>query len=1078
MKIKLSILSFLFTILVLNGNIQAQTLTEKIRINQVGFFTEGIKKAIAIDFVETNFEIWTSDHTQKVFSGILTRSFKWDESGETNIQIADFSSFKHEGSYIIVIGDKKSYPFVIANNALDTVAKAQMKYYYYNRSSTALLPEYAGKWARNAGHMNTAVKVLEDQTRTVSMPGGWYDAGDYNLYMETGSMAACQIMMSYEQFPEYWNKSEWNIPESGNGVPDILDEVKWELRWMYKMKDTDNGVWYKASEKTFNGFIKPENDKIQYYCMVKNATSAYDFAATFALAARLFENYSTQYPGFADSCINAAKDAWEWGVAHETTNPGCLNPTGVSTGEYGDNIADNGNDNKVLAGVELFLTTGDSDYLLPIESTALNGFVNGEANWYEKRPVACMQLALHGNIAAKNAVIEYANKQIDLQNNSGYNINIGDTKFDFNWGSNRRISNRGMVMMVAYVITKDVKYLNGVTNSMDYILGRNATGYCFITGFGSKQVMFPHHRISGSDGVTEPQPGLPIQGSYYGIMGQCTPNIVSEFAAKNYIDSECSYSTNELSIDQGSPNVFNLGGLNTFLGKSINVEITEPLQNTTFSEGAPVTITAIATTQNSTITRVDFYNNNQLINSDVMEPYSYQITNLPNAEYSITAIAYNTENDSSIVNSIVTVGNASPKLTIDEPIHNTLYTPNQSVNVKTYALDIDGTISKVEFYLNNSLVHTSTQLPYDYIIPSLSEGISTLKVIAYDDKDSSTTKEITVQAKCDNLIENGEFDNSTTAWLLKNATPGNATMSVVQPGISGSNAMQVSISNKGTNSSQIQLQQHLPIRKGNSYQISYFAKADVSTVFECNVQHESDLWDPWVKYVSVVDSLKTYPQLFSHSFVATEDDDSTKLKFFLGATAVGNVYFDNIQVSLCPIANTEIKELAFVESQKEVFNTYTPPYILKNNDGIIVKEYPIPEIVWSTSDNSIVSIDAATGKITTNAIGNAVITATLASNPLITDEINISVTTLVGLSDELKLSVSVVPTITKDFISINSDEQIVSIQVIALNGQVVSNILCSSNQFDLNVKDISTGQYILKIKSQNNKLAYFNIIKQ
>ncbi len=562
---------YAFLLLIFQTITHSQTLTENIRINQVGFFPEGIKKSVAVDFTETNFEIWTNDQSEKVFTGTMIKRDKWAVSCEDNIQIADFSSLKKEGTYIVIIGNKKSYPFIISNSVLDEVTKAQMKFYYFNRCSYELQPKYAGKWARAAGHLNTDVTVLEDQTRKISMPGGWYDAGDYGLYTVTGSMAACQIMMAYEQFPEYWNKTDLNIPESGNGVPDILNEVKYELKWLYKMKDIDNGVWYKATSKNHSGFIMPDKETSGFYCMVKNATSAYDYAATFAMAARIYKKYNKQLPGYSDSCLVAAKSAWTWAINNETTHPSCANPEGIHTGGYEDGVTEFGNDNKVYAGVELFITTGDSTYLHSILSSAQIGFdfVYGEPNWIDKRPLAAIQLALHGDEKAKEDVIKYANSQIRFQDTNSYNVNIGNVPDEFNWGSNRRISNRANGLMVAYILTKDKKYLNGVINSMDYILGRNATSYCFITGFGSKRVMHPHHRPSGADGVIDPIPGLPIQGPYNGTIGHpCNPQIVSPCAAKNYFDDECSYVTNEQCIDEGSAHVFNLGGLMQFLGNN------------------------------------------------------------------------------------------------------------------------------------------------------------------------------------------------------------------------------------------------------------------------------------------------------------------------------------------------------------------------------------------------------------------------------------------------------------------------------------------------------------------------------
>ena len=1056
-------------------NSQAQTLTEKIRINQVGFFTEGIKKAIAIDFTESKYEIWTSDHSKKVYSGSMTKNYKWDASCEDNIQIADFSNFKHDGTYIIVIGSKKSYTFTISNNAMDTVAKTQMKYFYFNRCSYELKEQYAGKYARKAGHLNTGVIPIENPNRRISMPGGWYDAGDYGLYMQTASFAACEIMMAYEQFPTYWNKTEWNIPESGNGVPDILDEVKYELKWMKNMKDTDNGVWYKATSKAFAGWKMPADENSDIYCMVKNATSAYDYAATFAMAYRIYKRYDKQYPNFSDTCLAVAKLAWTWGVNNETKYPGCKNPTGVTTGEYKDDIAYNGNDNKVLAGVELFLSTNDSSYIKPVLKSAQNGFVNGEAYWYEKRPIATMDLALHGDLLAKNKLIEYANSQVEYQNNHGYNVNIGATKYEFDWGSNSRISDRGMAMMGAYVLTKDIRFLNGVTNTMDYILGRNATGYSFITGLGSKQGMHPHHRISVSDTVEAPQPGLPIQGPYYGRMGQCAPNIVSFCAAKNYIDDECSYSSNEICINQAAPHVFNLGGLMQYLEKPLNIEISAPL-NDSIIIGTDVTIVANATAKINSISRVDFYNGNKLLSSISNSPYSYSLKVSP-GEYTITAIAFNNKNDSAIAQTHFIVGNASPRVKIIEPMNNAYFAPSQAVMVNASAIDIDGSISKVSLNLNGKLIQTITKAPYIFTIPSIPDSISTIEVIAYDDKDSSTKKQVTVKASCTTRISNGEFNDGSKSWLLLNALTGKGSQTIVQPGLSGNNALKVSIQAKGKNSSDIQLQQLCPIKKGIKYTISYNAKADSTRAIEFNVQHESDEWDVWEKHIVSIDTIKTFNQLYFHTFTALYDDDSSKVKFFLGASSLASVYLDNIIVSVCPNPSAEIESLSFLESEIEMKDSiYKPNLVFKNKAGMNINFYPLPAIVWASSDSNVVSVDAM-GKLKAKKIGTSNITATLVSNTSLHASVKVTVKTIVEIPDQSNLVTVVKPTITKDLISISADEEIQYIEIISLSGKIVNKISCKAMQQNISLKDLTEGQYIVRIVSINNKVNTEKVVK-
>ena len=123
-----------------------------------------------------------------------------------------------------------------------------------------------------------------------------------------------------------------------------------------------------------------------------------------------------------------------------------------------------------------------------------------------------------------------------------------------------------MILAYAYKLSNEQKYLDGVIETMDYIFGKNAVGYSFLTGFGSKQVMHIHNRISGADGIEKPLPGLiaggpnaaqqdNIKKTKFGVEYQ------SDLPAKSYVDKQPSYASNENAINWNAPNVFVLGFL-------------------------------------------------------------------------------------------------------------------------------------------------------------------------------------------------------------------------------------------------------------------------------------------------------------------------------------------------------------------------------------------------------------------------------------------------------------------------------------------------------------------------------------
>ena len=116
-------------------------------------------------------------------------------------------------------------------------------------------------------------------------------------------------------------------------------------------------------------------------------------------------------------------------------------------------------------------------------------------------------------------------------------------------------ANQGIALLYAYKISKNKKFLEAAIGNMDYLLGRNATGYSFLTGFGSKQVMHPHHRPSVADNVVAPIPGLLSGGPNPGQQDNCN-TYNSFFADESFTDDDCSYASNEIAINWTAPFVY------------------------------------------------------------------------------------------------------------------------------------------------------------------------------------------------------------------------------------------------------------------------------------------------------------------------------------------------------------------------------------------------------------------------------------------------------------------------------------------------------------------------------------------
>ncbi len=553
----------------------SQANGDNIRLNQVGFYPSGSKMAIVVSPASPRFFIINATSKDTVFSGNLKTAGVWEYTNETVSQ-GDFSRFNKPGEYVFSVpGTGSSFPFKIAPQVYLPAGKAALKMFYYQRASTDLPEKYAGKWARKTGHPDTEVLIhpsAESPKRPagtkISCPRGWYDAGDYNKYIVNSGISTYTLFSLYEDFPEFFDTLKTDIPESSNNIPDILDEALWNLRWMLTMQDEDGGVYHKLSNPNFDGNIMPEAAKEPRYALKKSTTASLDFAAVTAQAYRIFKKFKKELPGLADSCLTASQKAWHWAkknshVLYDQSQVNSNFNPDVSTGTYADASAD---DEFQWAAIELYIATGKFSYYdeLNLSFTLNNAFEL--PNWQKVNTLGLYSLiANRADIsgfeemdAVKTKLLRMADQLKKNISSSAYAVPMGTNVSDFNWGSNGNAANQGMLLIQAYNLTQDKSYLDAAIASLDYLLGRNGTGYSFLTGFGNKSTRNPHHRPSIADGIDDPVPGLLAGGPNPGMedASNCGGKYTSKLPGNAYIDNICSYASNEIAINWNAPFAF------------------------------------------------------------------------------------------------------------------------------------------------------------------------------------------------------------------------------------------------------------------------------------------------------------------------------------------------------------------------------------------------------------------------------------------------------------------------------------------------------------------------------------------
>ncbi len=536
---------------------------DRILLPQNGYGANLNKIALVRTPADT-FLIAGTDHSV-VLKGKLSGPKFWSFSGDW-VQMADFSSVNIPGEYFLTIpGTGEKRKFRILADPYGDIANAAVKAFYYNRCSYPILPGYGGLWERQAGHPDkevyvhgSAVSSERREGTVISSRGGWYDAGDYNKYIVNSGITTYTMLLAYEFYPNYWKERNLNIPESNNNIPDILDETLFNLRWMLTMQDTDGGVYHKLTTKNFEPFIMPAEANEKRYVIQKNTAASLDFAATMAHASTLLAGFTRELPGLSDSCRRAAVAAWEWCKR----NPAVLyrQPQDISTGAYGDSDI---RDEWFWAGVEMTVLTGSA-----YPDSLLDKLQFQTPSWGSVAPlglITTLQNAGKINPASyakcQKSFYDYVDHLLTIAGKAAFPVSLDY----FAWGSNSDIANQGMLKMIAYSFRQDSRYLQSALNDMNYLTGLNPTGYCFITGFGEKSPRNIHHRVSGSDKITDPVPGFLAGGPNTVVMEDCPDIKRSILPALSYVDEVCSYSTNEIAINWNAPLVF-LSGAMSYTG--------------------------------------------------------------------------------------------------------------------------------------------------------------------------------------------------------------------------------------------------------------------------------------------------------------------------------------------------------------------------------------------------------------------------------------------------------------------------------------------------------------------------------
>jgi len=540
------IISFLLLITISSQSIILAAETASIKLNSLGYLPQSVKKA-TITTEATVFQVISSQTGREVFQGKLSGQI-YQKDVDQKVWIADFSKVTRPGKYTLQIkGIGKSYEFTIGSDVYKKPFVTSMRAFYLWRCGMAVHTDY------NGNHYETKACHLEDgwmdytgkPNERRDGTGGWHDAGDFGKYTINAGVTMGVLFYAWDHFGNKLKNISLDIPQTAPGMPDFLQEMKWETDFLLKMQYNDGSgrVAHKLTRKGFEGFVMPQDDKEKRYFTEWGSAATADFVAIMAMAARYFKPYNAVY---AQKCLDAATVSYNFLLANPATKnfaQGDFSTGGYQTGDA---------DDRLWASAEMWETTGNSTSLNDLESRIEKLRVLTEENWdwggvdnlgvftyaLSKREGKNPQL----QAKAKQAIITSANQLIEKAQTDVYARPLANLYF---WGCNGTVGRQAVNLQVANILSPNKKYTETILDIVAHLFGRNYYGRSYVTGLGVNPPMLPHDRRSAADGIKAPWPGYLVGGGH---------------TATDWVDKQEDYSRNEIAINWQAGLVYALAG--------------------------------------------------------------------------------------------------------------------------------------------------------------------------------------------------------------------------------------------------------------------------------------------------------------------------------------------------------------------------------------------------------------------------------------------------------------------------------------------------------------------------------------
>jgi endoglucanase len=602
----------LVSLLALTRAAHADDAPRPIRLNQTGLEAVGPKRAVLADPATTPLDWTLLNASGAVAAQGKTKVFGDDAASGEHVHQIDFSSFRAAGDgYRLKVGAAESRPFALRAKPDGKLTRAALSFFYQQRASVPIEARFVERpnLARPAGHAPDKATCFDQADErgqvwpgcdyTLDASAGWYDAGDHGKYVVNGGVSVWTLVNAYERAALLKRQAALKalgdgsqaLPENANGVPDILDEARFELTFLLAMqvpqgktlqvpigKQTPSGgkltltaidvsgmAHQKIADRYWTGLpTAPADDRQVRYLYYPTTGATLNLAAVAAQAARVWKTID---PAFSAKCLDAARRAFAAAQAHPDIY--AIGPF-TGSGGYGDGEL---TDEAYWAAAELYATTGEAPYEKALRASPLflasptaGARPTGDISWGSVGALGTITLALAPNglkpaevAQARANLVASAGRYLSDDISQGYALPYASSGYP--WGSNASVLNRVLVLGLAHDFTGEIAYRYGAVDAMDYVLGRNPLDRSYVTGFGARAMRHPHHRFwahQADPAYPEPPAGVLSGGPNSTSMGDpvakdmkgaCRPQTC-------WTDDYRAFTQNEVAINWNAPLVW------------------------------------------------------------------------------------------------------------------------------------------------------------------------------------------------------------------------------------------------------------------------------------------------------------------------------------------------------------------------------------------------------------------------------------------------------------------------------------------------------------------------------------------